>query len=423
MSSAEEANMQINTHADVDVIAIEEEDQVTIMVDLVAPEVEDADTRPPAAVQVVLDRSGSMGGGRLEAAKAALLRLIDRLDPSDAFGLVTFDHEVDVPVPAGPVTDKHAIAHAIQSIQAGGSTNLSSGLLRGVQEARRVAAAGGATLLLLSDGHANDGEVDPARLAGVASAARKHNITTTTVGIGEHYDELLLSEVARGGQGNHVFAEQSDDAAAAVAGEIEGLLSKTVQAASLIIRPEAPVESVTIWNDVPSVPIDGGIMIELGDLWSGEERRLVLTFSVPAMSALGVAQIAELEVRHVAVPALNEQTMTLPVCVNVVPGDQAAGRIPDPKVRTELIFQQAQGTKRRAADALRDGSVDAARSMYCEARDVLASASIAYDMPELAEEAAVMSDLDTRLDAGDDAWVGKFSRADMSRKSRQRGRE
>lgn len=415
--------MQVNTHADVDVIAIEEEDQVTVMIDLVAPKAKDIDQRPPAAVQIVLDRSGSMEGSRLEAAKSALLRLVDRLDPSDAFGLVTFDHDVDIPVPAGPVVNKPAIRNAIQSIQAGGSTNLSSGLLRGVQEARRVAADGGATLLLLSDGHANDGEIDPTRLAGVTSAARKHQITTTTVGIGEHYDELLLSEVARGGQGNHVFAEHNDDAAAAVAGEVEGLLSKTVQAASLVIRPEAPVESVVIWNDVSSVPIDGGIMIELGDLWSGEERRLVLTFNVPAMSALGLAQIAELEVRHVAVPALQEQTVTLPVHVNVVPGDEAAGRIPDPKVRTELVFQQAQSTKRRAADALRDGDATAARDMYCQARDVLASASIDYNEPELAAEASVISNLEARLDAGDEEWVGKFSRADMSRKSRQRGRE
>ena len=77
------------------------------------------------------------------------------------------------------------------------------------------------------------------RLARVAAGARDRGVTTSTVGIGLGYDELLLAELARGGQGNHVFAEHGDDAAAAVAGEVEGLLSKTVQAASLIIRPDA----------------------------------------------------------------------------------------------------------------------------------------------------------------------------------------
>ena len=71
---------------------------------------------------------------------------------SDRFGVVAFDDEVQVVVPAGGLADKHAARHAIASLHSGGMTNLSGGLLRGMQEARRVASDGGATLLLLSDG-------------------------------------------------------------------------------------------------------------------------------------------------------------------------------------------------------------------------------------------------------------------------------
>ena len=301
-------------------------------------------------------------------------------------------------------------------------TNLSAGLLRGMQEARRVATDGGATVLLLSDGHANAGEVDAERLADVAAGARDHGITTTTVGIGMDYDELLLSEVARGGQGSHVFAEHGDGAAAAVAGEVEGLLSKTVQAASLIIRPEATVDTVTVWNDLPGHPIDGGIMVELGDLWAGEQRKLVLTFAVPAKAALGLAKVAELEVRYVALPDMAEQTVTLPVHVNVVPGDQAAGRIADPKVRTELVYQQVQDAKRKAADALRDGDHNLAQSAYRAAGVQLDAAIAACPAPELDEELRILGELSDRVADGDAAWSAKFSRMDQARKSRKRGR-
>ena len=270
--------MLVNALVDVEVVALEQEDEVTVMLDLAAPGTPTDAARPPAAVQVVLDRSGSMFGERLDAAKQALMLLIDRLDPSDSFGLVAFDDTVKVVVPAGPLTNKVAVSQAISALQAGGLTNLSAGLLRGLQEARRVAGDSGATLLLLSDGHANEGEIDPGRLAAVAAAARKHGTTTSTIGIGTGYDELLLAEVGRGGQGNHVFAEQGEDAAAAVAGEVTGLLSKTVQAVSLIVRPQAPVDSVKVFNDVPGQRIDGGIMFELGDLWAGEQRKLLISF-------------------------------------------------------------------------------------------------------------------------------------------------
>src|SRR4051794_37973328 len=100
--------MKVNTHLDVDMVAVEQEDEVTVMLELIAPTPVIGEPRPPAAVQVVLDRSGSMDGERLHAAKQALVRLVDRLDPADRLGVVAFDDEVRVVVPAGELADKHA---------------------------------------------------------------------------------------------------------------------------------------------------------------------------------------------------------------------------------------------------------------------------------------------------------------------------
>jgi Ca-activated chloride channel family protein len=368
-----------------------------------------------------------MVGDRLEAAKEAITKLIDRLDPADRLGIVTFSDEVQVPLPARELsTAEHRdqARHTVAALQAGGMTNLSGGLLRGLQEARRATGdhAAGATLLLLSDGHANQGETDPARLATVATGAHGHGITTSTIGIGLDYDETLLAELAGGGQGNHTFAEHGDAAAAAVAAEVEGLLSKTVQAASLTIRPAGDVHGITVWNDLPASGIPGGIMVELGDLWAGERRKLVLSFQVPAMSALGLAQVAELELRYVTVPGFAEQTISIPVHVNVVPGDQAAGRIPDPQVRTELVYQQAQEGKRRAADALRRGDVRAADRAYDEARERLERQMQAHPSRELGEEREIIARLRQMNRERDLARSAKAARMDHHYKSRRRGR-
>jgi Ca-activated chloride channel family protein len=414
--------MQVNARLDLDVVALEQDDQVTVMLELIAPASSQTEARPPASVEVVLDRSGSMHGERLPAAKDALVRLIDRLAPSDRLGVVAFDDQVEVVLPAGPIEDRAAAKAAVRRIEPRGSTNLSSGLLRGLQEARRVSGGSGATVLLLSDGHANQGEVDPVRLAQVAASARGDGMTVSTIGIGLGYDELLMSELARGGSGNHTFTETGDAAAAAVAGEVEGLLSRTVQAVSLIIRPQAEVESVRLWNDLPGHPIEGGIMVDIGDLWADEHRTLLVSFHVPASGALGLAQVAELELRYVTVPDLVEQTITLPVHVNVVPGDQAAGRIADPVVRTELAYQQAQEAKRQAAEYLREGSVEAASLAYSTARAAIDASMAASPSAELAEEREILERLELRAAAGDLSWTAKTSRSEQARKSRRRGR-
>ncbi len=321
-----------------------------------------------------------------------------------------FDDEVDVVVPAGPVKDKGAIQERMWGIEPGGITNLSGGLMRGIQEARRVAGPSGATVVLLSDGHANHGVTDPAKLAGVAQHS---GVTVATIGLGLGYDEDLLGAIARGGRGDHVFAEGIDDAGPALTGQVDGLLSKAVQAASLLIRPVGEVAGVELHNDLPAQGVEGGVMIELGDLWSGEQRTLLIGLHVPAMPTLGLAEVASLELRYVTLPGLVEETITLPVCVNVVAGDQAAGRTPNPKVRQELLFQQAQKQKRTAME-------DLARGDAAGAADTLRSAAAALP-PVYADEQGVL--LSLAADAQDDAFrARKRLGADQARKSQRRGR-
>jgi Ca-activated chloride channel family protein len=229
--------VHITAHLDVDVVAFETEDQVSVLVELTAPSAPAVTgARPARTLQVVLDRSGSMAGGRLDGAITALLGLVDRLDPTDNFGVVTFDDRVELTAPAGGLTDKTSVKRALASITPRGSTDLSAGYLRGIQEARRVAGPAGATVLLITDGHANAGVTDPVQLSSVAAEAHRHGLITSTLGYGLGYDERLLAAIARGGAGTELFAEEPDTAVAMIAGEVEGLLAQTAQAASVLVR-------------------------------------------------------------------------------------------------------------------------------------------------------------------------------------------
>lgn len=417
--------MHLNALLDVDVVAVEAEDQVSVLLELAAPVAPTTQQRPPATLQVVLDRSGSMGGGQLEAAKDALNALITRLDPSDNFGLVAFDDTVEVVVPAGPLHDKQVVRHVVAMIEPGATTNLSGGLLRGLQEARRVKGDRGATLVLVSDGHANVGITDHGELERVVAGARRAGVTSSTVGLGLGYDEALMASVSRGGAGNAHFAEEPDVAGAALASEVEGLLDQAVQAASLIVRPSGDVHSVHLFNDLPAAAIDSGFMVELGDFYSGEQRKLLLTIDVPAMAALGLAEVCSLELQWVDAVTLDSHTVTIPVHVNVVPGDQAAGRVPNATVRTELAFQSAQRAKKAAADALRRGDVDEAARAYDDAGATLQAfaADAAPAMAsEIKAEAELLMDLSARARLEDPSRIAKFTEADRNLKERKRGR-
>jgi Ca-activated chloride channel homolog len=418
--------VHINAHLDVDVIAVETEDQVSVLVDLTAPPVPQTQApRPPSTLEIVLDRSGSMAGPRLDGAKLALQRLIDRLDPTDNFGLVAFDDQIEIVVPAGPLTDKQRVKAAIGAIADRGSTDLSSGYLRGLQEVRRAAGPAGATVLLISDGHANVGVTDPQTLEGVAAEARGRGVTTSSLGFGLGYDERIMSALARGGAGNELFAEEPDTAVGLIAGEVEGLLAQTAQAASLLVRLDPAVRAVQVLNELPVTATADGILAELGSFYADEVRKIVLVFDVPGIAALGLAEVATLEFTYVELPALKQHTVTVRLHVNVVPGDQAAGRVPDPVVRTEMVYLKAQQAKRRASTHLSAGNAEAALKEIREAQETVtaAMASAPPDLlADLAEEAESLTYLATETQTGMISRAAKYSSSDSHSKSSKRGR-
>ena len=417
--------MHLSTKLDCDLVAVEHSDELTLLVELTAPSPATSSPRQPATLQIVLDRSGSMAGDRLEGAKTALVALVDRLDPADNLGVLAFDDAVQVVVPAGPLSNKPAVTSAITRIDDGGSTDLSSGYLRGLQEAQRVAGATGATLLLISDGHANAGVTDPAQLEQVASRAHSKGITTSALGFGLGYDERLLSALARGGAGNELFAEEADTAIAVISGEVDGLLSQVAQAASLRLTWTDHVAGIEVLNDLPVAGLPDGAVLELGTFYAGETRRLLITLQIPGIAALGLTQVATLAFTHVSHPDLVQHTTSVPIHVNVVPGDQAAGRIPDPVVRSEALFQQTQKAKRDSGRLMSQGRIAQATAvLYSAGADLRAGSAMLPPelVAELVGEADLMDALarESQMDA---ARAAKTSSWDAARKSRNRGRQ
>ena len=359
--------MHVKALLDVDMVAMESSDKVTLMLDLTAPANPAHTSRPGQCVQVVLDRSGSMEGQPLESAKGSLLKLVDRLAPQDSFGLVAFDDQALVIVPTRTMADHHmpSLRKALRELRTGGSTDISAGYLMGLRELNRVQASGGSTLLLISDGHANAGEKDPKFFTDVSSKSATEKVTTSTIGLGTGYDETILEALAQGGGGAHRFAGTIDEAVGAIAAEVDDLLDKSIVNAVLRVTPSAVLAGAPKIEVLQRLPywVDGDTyVVQLGDLYSGENRRFVIDIPVPAMAALGLATIADITIEYLDLAQRQEISVSMPVNINVVPGDVASGRVPDPIVRAERLILEAQAAKSLAVDELRNGMVKEASS-------------------------------------------------------------
>ena len=429
--------MNVKAHLDVDLVALESTDHITLMLDLTAPISDLASKRAGQAVQVVLDRSGSMEGAPLESAKGSLLKLVDRLAPQDSFGLVAFDDQSLVIAPTRTMADHHlpSLRKAIREMQTGGSTDISSGYLMGLRELNRVNSASASTLMLISDGHANAGEQDPKVFANIATQSAAKRITTSTIGLGTGYDETILESLAQGGGGQHRFAGTIDEAVGAIAAEVNDLLDKSAVNAVLRVKPlagSAGVPAIEVLQRLPYWKDGDTYVVQLGDLYAGENRRFVIDIQVPQMSALGLAKIAEITVEYLNLAEMIEVSVTMPVQVNVVPADIAAGRVADPIVRAERLIIEAQSEKALATDEIRAGkSKDAASRLKGTAEKLRREASLipandersAESLNIIIAEADEMESLAKSAEFDDANYSSKmmtqsFSKGTRSRKDR-----
>jgi Ca-activated chloride channel family protein len=233
-----------------------------------------------------------------------------------------------------------------------------------------------------------------------------------------------MRAIAAGGTGSELFAEHADDAMVAIAGEIDGLLAQSAQAASVFIRMASACKQLLVVNDMPTVVTDDGVLVELGSFYAGETRRLVVTFDVPGVAALGLTEVAALDFSWVELPALVQHCVTVPIHVNVLPDDQAAGRVPDPTVRTELAFLHTQRAKRAAAEHMSGGNAAAALGELSRARDlatgILLAAPVTMQM-DLRNDIATIDQLAAEVADGNLARAAKMGSADATLKSRRRG--
>ena len=232
---------------------------------------------------LVLDRSGSMGGAKINDARQAVNQLIDRMTSNDRLALVTYSTGVETVSPLISMSDpnRRRIKNAVAQVFSGGGTNLGGGLQQGIETLRRRPAQGRQRqLILISDGLANRGITDPHRLGMMAAQASEYNLTVSTLGVGYDFNEVLMTTIADHGVGRYFFLEDPHEFASIFEQALQR--ARHVAASGLEIR--IPLEEGVRLVHAGGYPITiekNAAYIRPGDLRAGQERKLFLTFEVP----------------------------------------------------------------------------------------------------------------------------------------------
>ena len=319
--------------------------------------------RTPVNLAIVLDRSGSMQGEKIQQAKAAARKAVEMLAPQDIISIVTYESNVRVLVPATRVTDKQQILNAINNIQPAGSTALFGGVSKGAYEVRKFLSDNRVNrIILLSDGLANQGPSTPGELGALGHSLGSEGITVSTIGLGLGYNEDLMTELAMKSDGNHIFAENAEDVHHAFAAEMGDALSVVAQELSIAFTCRPGIRPVRVLGREAEIA-GQRVHLSLNQLYNEQEKYVILEVEVPEYESGQDVLVGEAAITYTDMCTKETEKEKVQVTALTTTTQEAVDQHLDKDIMVAVIYMQGLETNKRAL-ALRDeGKVEEAKAL------------------------------------------------------------
>ena len=258
----------------------------------------------PLNLCLILDHSGSMHGKPLETVKEAAITIVEKLTPNDRLCVIAFDHRAKVLVENQFVNDIDKFKQKIMALKADGGTAIDEGMKLGIEEVYKGRADTVSQVFLLTDGENEHG--DNKKCLKLAHTASEYNVTFSTLGFGEHWNQDVLEKIADSAGGALNYIERPEDAINKFSQLFERIQSVGLTNAHIILdlmpkirlaelKPIAQVAPDTI--ELPFERENDKIVVRVGDLMTDDSRVILSNLYLSNLSE-GKVAIAKVQVRY-----------------------------------------------------------------------------------------------------------------------------
>jgi Ca-activated chloride channel family protein len=335
------------------------EEQVVYLLIDIRPAAAGQGRRMPLNLCLVIDRSTSMQGARLDYVKEAAHQIIDGLHDDDALAVVTFSDWAEVVLPSQLGVNRAYAKAKISTMSASGGTEILQGIQAGLAEVEKHHGNQVTShLILLTDGQTYGDEEDCVSEARLAGARR---IGITAMGIGEDWNDTLLDEVAAQSAGTSTYIASPGQVRSLLQQKVRGLGSVFAQGLTLEIHGVEGVRAESIYRtspDVERLTLTDGV-VALGALQADSPLTIALQIAV-AQRPPGKHTLLELELTG-DIPSLGRQGDKLWYNIDCAfaPTEPSSEPVP-PAILSALSKATIYHMQERAWDALDSGDVKVA---------------------------------------------------------------
>lgn len=394
--------------------------KVYLKISLVGASPARREERAPINIALVLDRSGSMSGQKIQNARKAAIRVMDYLNRDDVFSVVAYSSEAQVLLPATKLHDKSSAREAIRSIRANGGTALHAGVVRGAGEVRKFLDPDRVNrVILLSDGLANVGPQTPRELADLGRELVQEGISVTTLGLGFGYNEDLMTQLAYASDGNHAFIKKPSQLAKVFEQEFGDVLSVVAQQVEIEIHCAEGVRPRRALGREARIQ-DQRIEARLNQLYANQEKYLLMELEVEPGRVGQSRTLAEIQTRYrdLGLDQPGHQTTRVTLRFGETQAEMNASE--DRGVLVAVSEQIAVEENERAVKLRDEGKVREAEEVLRGNASFLKRKAKELAAPELAEQGQANDEAAESLDSENWGAQRKQMRKDQYRsRSRQ----
>jgi Ca-activated chloride channel homolog len=416
--SAAGSDSQVKCRVETDrgILPADETQNVIVKVTLDAPKPTETLSRPAVNLAIVLDRSGSMAGQKLERAKEAAIEALRRLGGQDVFSVIIYDHNVETIVPAQPARNTEGIEARIRQIQPGGTTALFGGVSQGASEIRKnVGGEYVHRIILLSDGIANVGPSTPEDLGRLGAALIKETISVTTVGVGTDYNEDLMTRLSQNSDGNTYFVEASQDLPRIFAAELGDVLNVVAKKVHVMIDcPEGitPVKIIGREGRIKGKAVE----LSMNQLYGGQEKYALVEMQLRGAKSGEQMEIAKAQVSYDNPLTKKRETATGQVSAQFSDDLKQVEKSTNIEVKREYELNQNALEQEKAIGLSDKGQVPSAVQALKKSAEKLKDFGTKYSDPAALEKASEIEDQAEKLEA---EGMTQKSRKELRTKSYQ----
>lgn len=379
--------LNLNLDLDRTLLPAGQSEKAIIKVLLDVPQIVDSSQRPPVNLTLVLDRSGSMSGAKLEKAKEAAIVALRRLGERDLFSLVVYDHSVTTLIPPQTAANSEWIEGRIRGIRAGGNTALFGAVSQGAAEVRKhIDRIYVHRVILLSDGLANVGPSSPSDLGRLGAALLKEGISVTTIGIGNGFNEDLMTQLASRSDGNHYFVESSADLPRIFAAELGDVLSIAASKIRIEIECLPGVRPLRIIGREGLIR-GNRVQLQMNQLYAGQQKYALVEVLVEPGLAGQTRELARVNCRYQnALTNQREKTLRL-ASIGFSKREEEVRQSASRTVQEAVVENEMAVARDKALDLYNAGRKDDAVRELKQSSGKLKARSATLGFSDLAEEA------------------------------------